>query len=386
MKTMRAAAAAIVVLTLAPGPGDARPVSFSDVPANIADAPVKAWRSVERTDKGNTYRWKLLFSGGFMWISELHAGRYWPAWKYESESGVLKMLEKGGHSGFRRIESTASHGSKWGYMAISNKNGATCVAGIVLNNDGHSHDGETGGTLRGYAVDCGPGAENRFGDWKTWFRSFKRAPSGYNAALDRAPKGMEAASSGTRAAAAGWRKIEPSEIVINLVDLGKVPEARFEQRITDNGWLNQRAVFLQRKGGVFIERTPDVFTQRLSMLYDSEEQFLREAKKVFRRHGKRGETIHFNGLERITMRGNRSGHAAAVEATLKGKPRGTGRDCIVAGLLFLGEEKRNPAADERFDTRVMLRDCSGEGRLERAAEWLRGLKIVPQGYNRGIGG
>ena len=56
MKTMRAAAAAIVLLTLAPGPGDARPASFSDVPANIADAPVKAWRSVERADKGNTYQ------------------------------------------------------------------------------------------------------------------------------------------------------------------------------------------------------------------------------------------------------------------------------------------------------------------------------------------
>lgn len=376
MKTMRAAAAAIVLLTLAPGPGDARPASFSDVPANIADAPVKAWRSVERADKGNTYQWKLLFSGGYMWISELHAGRYWPAWKYESESGVLGMLEKGGHSGFRRVESTASHGSKWGYMAISNKDNATCVAGIVLNNDGHSHDGETGGTLRGYAVDCGAGAESRFGGWKTWFRSFKRAPSGYNAALDRAPKAAG------RAASPEWKRIEPSGIVVNLVDLGRIPAARFEQRTTENGWLNQRAMFLGRKGGIFIERAPGALPHRLSMLYDTEEKFVREARKVFGRHMKRGHRLRFDRIERVRSRGDRSGHAAAVALT----QRGGARECIVAGVTFLAGEKRDPAANERFDTRVMLRDCSGEGSLERATTWLRRLKIVPEGYNRSLGG
>ena len=381
MKTMRAAAAATVLLALAPGPGDARPASFSNVPANIADAPVKEWRSVERADKGDAYRWKLLFSRGYMWISRLHSGRYWPAWKYESESGVLGMLEKGGHSGFRRVESTASHGSKWGYMTISDKDGATCVAGIVLINDDHSHDGETGGTLRGYAVDCGAGAESRFDDWKTWFRSFKRAPSGYNAALDRSPQGTGRPPT-ARTTSSDWKRIDPSGIAVNLVDLGRIPAAKFEQRISDDGRLNQRVVFLGRKGGIFIERTPGTFTHRLSMLYDSEEKFVRETKKVFRRHMKRGHRLRFDRIERIRSRGDRSGHAAAVKLA----QGGAGRDCIVAGVLFMGGEKRNPAADERFDTRVMLRDCSGEASFERAAGWLRSLKIVPEGYNRGVGG
>lgn len=382
MRTMRNAAAAAVLLALAPAAGEAKPTSFSTVPANIADAPVQQWRDVARMDKGDAYRWRIRFPGGFMWISELHAGRYWPAWKYESESHVLQLFENGGHSGFRRIEATRSHGSKWGYIAMSNKDGRTCVVGIVLDNDSHSHDGEMGGTLRGYAVDCGPGAESRFGEWKTWFRSFRRVPPGRNAALDRSSKRTGPAF----ADAAKWKRIGPSEIVINLADLGRVPDARFEQRTTNSGWLNQRVVFLQRKGGIFIERTPDIFTHGWSMQYDSQEQFIRETKKVFRRHGKRGTTIHFDKIERIREHGGRSGHVAAVEATPEGKPRGTGRSCVVAGLAFLGEGKKNPAADERFDTRVMLRDCSGGGSLERAADWVRGIKIVPKGYNRGLGG
>ena len=381
MTTIRAAAAATVLLTLVPGPGDAKPASFSTVPANIADAPVQKWRDVARVDKGHTYRWRIRFPGGLMWISELHAGRYWPAWKYESESSVLGILKKGGHSDFRRVEDIRSHGSKWGYMAISNRRGATCVVGTVLNNDGHSHDGETGGTLRGYAVDCGAGAESRFDDWKTWFRSFKRAPSGYNAALDRSPQGT-GRSPAARTTSSDWKRIDPSGIAVNLVDLGRIPAAKFEQRISDDGRLNQRVVFLGRKGGIFIERTPGTFTHRLSMLYDSEEKFVREAKKVFRRHMKRGHRLRFDRIERIRSRGDRSGHAAAVKLAQEG----AGRDCIVAGVLFMGGEKRNPAADERFDTRVMLRDCSGEASFERAAGWLRSLKIVPEGYNRGVGG
>ncbi len=38
------------------------------------------------------------------------------------------------------------------------------------------------------------------------------------------------------------------------------------------------------------------------------------------------------------------------------------------------------------DTRVMLRDCSGDRSFEQMADWLRGVKIAPEGYNRGLGG
>ena len=382
MKTVWKIAVAVFLPCALADMGHAKPASFSDVPANIADAPVGDWLSVERRDEGSAYRWRAVFDGGAIWVSELHAGRYWPAARYQSESGVLEMLKKGGHSSFKRVEDVRAFGSKWGYMALSSREGWTCIAGIILANDNHGHDGEMGGTLRAYVTDCGRGVEDRFGDWKTWFRSFKRVSSSYNAGLEKSTRKAARTGDANRRNMTEWEKIEPSEIIINLADLDKRLNATFEQRVIAGGRLNQRVAFLQRNGGLFIERTPDIFTHRLSMLYDSRESFLREARKIFERRAKRGATVDFGKVERIRAEGDRSGHVAAVKMTSR---RG-GRDCIVGGVLFLGEGKRNPAADERFDTRVMLRDCSGERSFERIADWLRGVKIAPEGYNRGLGG
>ena len=167
------------------GTAQADSTTFNSVPANIADAPVKEWRSVERRDQTNVFRWQARFRGGAIWIAALHPGRYWHAWQYQSESKVLKTFKKNGFTNFRRVESTTSHGSQWGYMALAEKNYNDCIIGVVLDNDNHSHDGDTGGTLRGYVQDCGTGAKQRFDDWLTWFRSFKRVPLGYNIRLDR---------------------------------------------------------------------------------------------------------------------------------------------------------------------------------------------------------
>ena len=169
------------------GAAYAKKTTFNSVPANIADAPVADdFLRVERRDDTHIYRWNVHMPDGNIWISQTWAGRYWPEAYYSSESHVLGRFEKNGFSNFRQVKSTAYAGSQWGYMAIARyKRGRTCVVGIVLDNDNYDHDGPWGGTLLGYVADCGSGAEGRYDEWRTWFRSFKRVPLGYNAHLDR---------------------------------------------------------------------------------------------------------------------------------------------------------------------------------------------------------
>lgn len=174
-----------IVLSISLGAAQAKDPDFNSVPANIADAPVYVWHGIRRADRGHMFRWRAGFDGGSVWIAELHAGRHWPEWRYSSKSNVLGIFKKNGFENFRRVESIAYAGSQWGYMAVADWKDKSCVVGVVLDNDNHSHYGGQGGTLRGYATDCGSGAIGRFGEWHAWLRSFKRVPLGYNAALDR---------------------------------------------------------------------------------------------------------------------------------------------------------------------------------------------------------
>ena len=175
------------ILTVLPGATYAEKTTFNSVPANIADAPAADdFLRVERQDVTHIHRWKVRFPNGNVWIATLHAGRYWPEAGYSSESRVLKRFEKNGFRNFRRVRSTAYAGSQWGHMAIAhNKRDKMCIVGVVVDNDNHAHDGGQGGTLRAYVVDCRSGADWRYDEWRTWLRSFKRVPLGYNAHLDR---------------------------------------------------------------------------------------------------------------------------------------------------------------------------------------------------------
>ena len=190
MKTPKATViAAVMLITGIVGNALAKEATFNSVPANIVDAPVSDWRSVKRQDKTYTFQYKVSFSkgNGVIWIYELHKGRYWQEWRFSSKSKILNELKEVGWKNIRNVENIAYAGSQWGYMAIANwKNtNRECIVGKVLDNDNHSHDGGQGGTLQGYAVDCRIGAKNLFDEWYSWFKSFKRVPFGYNAALDK---------------------------------------------------------------------------------------------------------------------------------------------------------------------------------------------------------
>ena len=183
MKKSTIAAAAVLLVGLA-GPAHAKPTDFSSVPANIADAPVDRWIGVERADEHQVYRWKARIPGGVVLVSRLWRGIFYPETRYSSEKSVLNMFRKSGLDNFTRIESTASHGSRWGYIAMGKYKTADCVIGVSMARNDFHHDGQDGGNLEGFALDCGSGAEGRYGAWKAWLRSFKQAPEGYNAKLD----------------------------------------------------------------------------------------------------------------------------------------------------------------------------------------------------------
>lgn len=180
----RTAAAASAALIAIAGLSYAEAADFSSVPANIADAPVDRWIGVERADRHQVYRWTLRIPDGIVVVSQLWRGVYYPEARYSSEENVLRMFQREGLDNFRRVESTASHGSRWGYIAMGKHGTADCLAGIVMGRNDFHHDGEDGGNLEGFALDCGRNAESRYGDWKTWLRSFKQVPEGYNAKLD----------------------------------------------------------------------------------------------------------------------------------------------------------------------------------------------------------
>ena len=183
MKKWKAAAASIALIGVA-GFAYAKSTDFSSVPANIADAPVDRWIDVERADEHEVYQWRIRIPNGVILVSQLWNGIYWPEAWYSSESRVLKTFRQSGLDNFRRIESTASHGSRWGYIAMGQYKAADCVIGTVMGRHDFYHDGEDGGNLRGFAIDCGSNAESRYGAWKTWLRSFKHTREGYNAKLD----------------------------------------------------------------------------------------------------------------------------------------------------------------------------------------------------------
>ena len=176
----------ITILTVAfclSGAAHAKSPTFSDVPANIADAPVDKFLYVERRDVTYVHRWKVKIPDGNIWISKIWNGRYWSDGPYTSKSTVLGNFRKDGFHNFKRVESTG-RGSQWGYMAIADWKNKSCIVGVVLDQNDHSHDGPSGGTLKGYATDCREGSEDRYDAWMAWFRSFKSVPFGYNATLD----------------------------------------------------------------------------------------------------------------------------------------------------------------------------------------------------------
>ena len=183
MQKWTIAVASIMFIAVADS-SHAKSTTFSSVPANIADAPVDRWIGVERADQYQMYQWRVRIPNGMILVSRTWNGIYWPESMFSSKDSALEIFRQAGLDNFRRIESTASHRSRWGYMAMGKYKSTDCIAGVSMDRNDHHHDGPDGGNLRRFVLDCGRNAESRYGDWGTWLRSFKQAPEGYNAKLD----------------------------------------------------------------------------------------------------------------------------------------------------------------------------------------------------------
>ena len=158
---MRRFIAAFVAISASLGAAQAKEASFSIAPVNIADAPVQKWQRAERQDTQNAFGWRARFAGGSIWIYETHPGKGFKLPRFQFERRVLKSFEKRGFSNFRRVESTTSHGSQWGYAAIADRPGKVCVVDIDIISNGSM------GRLLGTASDCAAGAVGRFDAWLT---------------------------------------------------------------------------------------------------------------------------------------------------------------------------------------------------------------------------
>ncbi len=65
-----------------------------------------------------------------------------------------------------------------------------------------------------------------------------------------------------------------------------------------------------------------------------------------------------------------------------------GLTCIFAMVGFLSDPAKphSHITDEHYDTSVDFHDCSADRSLDEVVAFLKGLKIVPPGYNRSVAG
>ena len=172
-----------------------------------------------------------------------------------------------------------------------------------------------------------------------------------------------------------WNPIKPHEIVLNIVDLPKAEVSRADRRIRNNGThLQQRAWFDGRKGFIHIEHAFSyVYNDRTTFYFQDPETTKKVAAVYCRRAGKTCDT---GDARKIHAYGERSGWVRPVRV------RETGRECIGAVMGFLSADKFHTLPEERYDTGITYRDCSGKRTLDEVVEWLEGLKIVEPSYNR----
>ena len=187
------------------------------------------------------------------------------------------------------------------------------------------------------------------------------------AACGPAGKTIGKTTTGQRTYLSEWRDIEPGKLRIDVSDLPKAIVDVTEQRMRDNGILQQR-VYFDGNGYLFIEHLlgpNDIFL--LSVTTDTN-NFSTVANEFKDWIGSKTSMAEAN-KKRIYTRGIRGGWLTAVPASFY-------RDCILAMVGFLSRPEKNRAFDEHYDTVVSFRDCSGKRSMEEVRDFLNGLRIV----------
>ena len=169
-----------------------------------------------------------------------------------------------------------------------------------------------------------------------------------------------------------WKEIPPEEIVVNLFDLKGIRVAQTQSRMQNNAVVNQRSQLL--RGFIDIQHTPaNVFNIPASDTIRDADLLKGQFHRLVDPPGLSFELKESRQLYAFNERG---GWLHSFEATTGGST------CFIGRTGFLSEPGKNWDAGERYDTFMLLLDCSGERSIDQTEAWLRGMSIVSPGYNR----
>ena len=174
---------------------------------------------------------------------------------------------------------------------------------------------------------------------------------------------------GTRTFNTEWKSIPTSRLLINFGDLGSASVTRTEERIRDNSIVHQRVRF-DGGGSLFLEHLSgpnSIYTTGVTDRHNSISKVVSAIESHFRTDVVREPDMEQGRIRRYGSRGGWVGRATE---------QGTGADCVVARMAFLSRATKNRGTDERYDTVVEFRDCSGKRTLEDVKKFLTNVRIV----------
>lgn len=168
------------------------------------------------------------------------------------------------------------------------------------------------------------------------------------------------------------KEIPPEDIVINLSDLKGIHVFRANSRMQNKEVVNQRFHFL--RGLVDIQYAPiGAFNQTATASVQQPDEVEDRIHRLFKVPRDDVRLVESRTLYAFNERGGWL-HAFRIgEAT---------HACFLSDAAFLSEPGKNWDAAERYDTLVLLLDCSGERSIDETEAWLKGMSIVSPGYNR----
>ncbi len=166
-----------------------------------------------------------------------------------------------------------------------------------------------------------------------------------------------------------WEKLLPDRVLIDPRGLNDAVVTWTDERMRDNAIVQQR---VQYDGGsrIFVEHLSGAFSlynTGVTDRHNNPSKVLAHLDKYFLAY-----KIHMEDMEkgRIRKYGDRGGWVG--EATAKE----SGTACVIGRLALLSKTEKNLRTDERYDTIVQIRDCSGKRTMEQVKKFLKNVRIV----------
>ena len=177
-----------------------------------------------------------------------------------------------------------------------------------------------------------------------------------------------------------WKRIAPREIVVNVIDLKGAAFTGAEQRRRDNALVQQRAWFDDGRGWLWIEHNVIGRFNRRTTWHFNDPDAAKDCIAAY--YAGRGQAFTYAESRQVYAPWERGGWIHLVRSPDTDAP------CVFAlvGFLSTPAKLHSRITEEVFDTGIDMRDCSGARSLEETESFLRGMKIVPSGYNRGVAG